>query len=670
MTSKQNTAYKYCVHKFLINYSMNVQVDNSDYLNALITDKNGVERMDNRNRFLNSVYYDIYHKRPSSQSSNTTKSTTTSTSNKDKDVSKNNLENELKSIMDDFYKKEGIERPQNTEEPPFSPEEIRSEIEKLVGLSNIKEDIEALMDFVKIQKLRQEHGLAESSMSLHTAFLGNPGTGKTTVARLMGQYFKSLGVLKKGHIVEVSRADLVAQYVGGTAVKTNQVIDKALDGILFIDEAYSLLEGGDNDFGKEAVNILVDRMEKERNRLAVFLAGYTQEMEGFLESNPGLSSRVSRKFYFKDYTGSELLQMFENLLDKNQYTMDEKSLLKIEHYFDYLYDIRDDRFGNGRVVRNTFEKLIKAQSDRLAEEDNVTVDMLKIITCEDIEKSIPIDEIIVTSDKLDSIMQELDEYIGFGNIKEHIKTLVNLIKTNQKRLELGLPVKQMSYHAIFCGSPGTGKTSIARILGRIYQTLGILKKGHVIEVDRSGLVAGYVGQTEEKTSKILDEAMDGILFIDEAYALVGGNNDFGRNAIDTILKRMDDCRDRLIVIAAGYTNEMRKFINSNPGLKDRFNWVFEFDDYDGKELFEIFNTFAKKQQYVLNEEAKEQLTKHFHAVVNLKLEHFGNGRYVRNMFEKIVMQQSNRIGKNLNDVKREDLSTITAEDIANALLLI
>ena len=169
---------------------------------------------------------------------------------------------------------------------------------------------------------------------------------------------------------------------------------------MFIDEAYSLLEGGDNDFGKEAVNILVDRMEKERNRLAVFLAGYTQEMEGFLESNPGLSSRVSRKFYFKDYTGSELLQMFENLLDKNQYTMDEKSLLKIEHYFDYLYDIRDDRFGNGRVVRNTFEKLIKAQSDRLAEEDNVTVDMLKIITCEDIEKSIPIDEIIVTSDKL------------------------------------------------------------------------------------------------------------------------------------------------------------------------------------------------------------------------------------------------------------------------------
>ena len=161
------------------------------------------------------------------------------------------------------------------------------------------------MDFVKVQKLRQEHGLSGSNLSLHTAFIGNPGTGKTTVARLMGEYFKALGVLKKGHLVEVTRADLVAQYVGGTAVKTNQVIDKALDGVLFIDEAYALSGGGENDFGKEAVNILVDRMEKERGRLAVFLAGYEENMKTFLESNPGLASSVTRKFYFRDYTGSE-----------------------------------------------------------------------------------------------------------------------------------------------------------------------------------------------------------------------------------------------------------------------------------------------------------------------------------------------------------------------------
>jgi len=234
---------------------------------------------------------------------------------------------------------------------------------------------------------------------------------------------------------------------------------------------------------------------------------------------------------------------------------------------------------------------------------------------------------------------------------------------------MGLPVKPMTYHAIFCGSPGTGKTSIARILGRIYQSLGILKKGHVIEVDRSGLVAGYVGQTEEKTNKVLDQAMDGILFIDEAYALVGGPNDFGRNAIDTILKRMDDCRDRLVVIAAGYTDRMKTFINSNPGLKDRFSWVFECEDYNGEELFQIFMNFARKQQYVPDSEAEKQLKEHFEAIVNLRLEHFGNGRYVRNLFEKVVMQQSNRIARNIDSVKKEELATITAEDVANALLL-
>ena len=291
----------------------------------------GCRLMDNKNRFLSSVYYDLYHKKPSCRLEVNVQS-------KDNRSSENSLE-ELNSLIDEFYKKEGINRPENEETAPFKPEEVRAEIEKLVGLSNIKEDIEALMDFVKIQRLRQEHGLSGSNISLHTAFLGNPGTGKTTVARLVGEYFKALGVLKKGHIVEVSRADLVAEYVGGTAMKTNKVIDKALDGILFIDEAYSLAEGGDNDFGKEAVNILVDRMEKERNRLAVFLAGYTDKMEAFLRSNPGLSSRVSRKFYFKDYTGSELLQMFEMLLEKNQYTMDEECLKKMEQYFNYLYDI-------------------------------------------------------------------------------------------------------------------------------------------------------------------------------------------------------------------------------------------------------------------------------------------------------------------------------------------
>lgn len=627
--------------------------------------------MENKNRFLSGVYHDLYEKKPTEQSN---KSNLISNSNLNRPTapsqSPNALEKDLNTLMDDFYKNEGIAPSDRYETPPFSPEEVRLQIEKLVGLSNIKEDIEALMDFVKIQKLRQEHGLSGSTLSLHTAFIGNPGTGKTTVARMMGEYFRSLGVLKKGHLVEVSKSDLVGQYVGVTASKTNEVIDKALDGILFIDEAYALAEGGENDFGREAINVLVDRMDKERHRLAVFMAGYEENMKKFLESNPGLASRVTRKFYFKDYTGPELMQIFNMQMEKSQYTMGEEDAQKMEQYFTYLYDIRDNKFGNGRVVRNTLEHLIKCQSDRLAEEETVTVEMLKTITLEDIEKAVPLKDILVTSDKLEKVMDELNEYIGLKNIKDHIRSLVNLIRTNQKREEAGLPVRQMSYHAIFCGSPGTGKTTIARILGKIYQTLGVLKKGHVVEVDRSGLVAGYVGQTEEKTSKIIDQAMDGILFIDEAYALAGGMNDFGRNAIDTILKRMDDNRDRLIVIAAGYTDKMNSFIRSNPGLKDRFNWTFEFEDYSAQELLDIFISFAEKQKYVLQEDAKKALLEHFTAVIELKDEHFGNGRYVRNLFEKTVMEQSNRIGVNIDKIRQEDLSVLTVGDVSGALLLI
>lgn len=626
--------------------------------------------MDKKNRFLSGVYHDIYEKKDQFPDKKGQSPEKDGQSHLKHPNQENSLENELNSLMDDFYKKQGLVMSEELNTPPFKAEEIRGEIEKLIGLSNIKEDIEALMDFVKIQKLRQEHGLSESNLSLHTAFIGNPGTGKTTVARLMGEYFKSLGILKKGHLVEVTRSDLVAQYVGGTAVKTNKVIDKAIDGILFIDEAYALSEGGENDFGKEVINILVDRMEKDRNRIAVFLAGYEENMKTFLNSNPGLGSRVSRKFYFNDYTGFELMQIFKLQMDKSQYIMNEECLAKMEQYFTYLYDIRDHHFGNGRVVRNTLEMLIKYQSDRLAEEENVTVEMLKEITLEDIERAVPINNIIVTDDKLGKVIDDLNRYVGLKNIKEHISSLVNMIKTNQKREEMGLPVKQLSYHAIFCGSPGTGKTTIARILGKIYQTLGILKKGHVVEVDRSGLVAGYVGQTEEKTSKVIDRAMDGILFIDEAYALTGGSNDFGRNAIDTILKRMDDNRDRLIVIAAGYTNKMKTFINSNPGLKDRFNWTFEFHDYTETELYDIFLTFSQKQQYVLSEDAQKMLKEHFKSIYKLRNEQFGNGRYVRNLFEKIVMEQSNRIGSNIETIEKEDLSLITEGDVSRAFLLL
>lgn len=547
-----------------------------------------------------------------------------------------------------------------------SPEDIKKDIAKLIGLSQIKEDIDALMDFIKVQQLRKNNNLPDSGISLHTAFIGNPGTGKTTIARLMGKYFQAIGILKKGHLVEVSRADLVAEHVGGTAVKTNKVIDSALDGILFIDEAYSLSTGSDNDYGREAIHILVDRMEKERGRLAIFFAGYDGDMNAFFASNAGLSSRVTRKFYFNDYNGVELLQIFQRISDQEKYILNDDALSLVKSYFDYIYFIRDDNFGNGREVRNTFEKLIKSQADRIANIDNLDKQTLMTLTAEDVEKAIHVSEMIVSEDDLASVFDELNQYVGLANIKEHIQNLVNLVKTNQKRLELGLPVKQMTFHAIFSGSPGTGKTSIARILGKIYRSLGILKKGHLVEVDRSGLVGSYVGQTEVKTSEVIDRAIDGILFIDEAYSLMRDHNDYGKIAIDTVLKRMDDDRDRLIVIVAGYTQEMNAFVDTNPGLKDRFTQNFEFLDYDANELVGIFMLLADKQKYSLSPDATAGLKEYFDGLLLSNIKNFGNGRSVRNFFERVVMVQANRLTR-LTELTREELSHISIEDIHMAI---
>jgi len=548
----------------------------------------------------------------------------------------------------------------------LKPEDIKKEIEQLIGLSNIKEDIDALMDFIKVQEMRKRNNLPDSSISLHTAFIGNPGTGKTTIARLMGKYFKAIGILKKGHLVEVSRADLVASHVGGTAEKTNKVIDSALDGILFIDEAYSLSAGSDSDFGKEAIHIIVDRMEKERGRLAIFFAGYDEEMNAFFASNSGLSSRVTRKFYFSDYDGNELFQIFKLISDKQQYQLDEEGSDLVKAYFDYIYFIRDHNFGNGREVRNTFEKLIKSQADRIADLENVDKATLMALTAFDVEKAIRVSDIIVDDDDIASCLEELNRYVGLDNIKEHIQNLINLVKTNKKRDELGLPVKQMTYHAIFSGSPGTGKTSIARILGNIYRSLGILKKGHLVEVDRSGLVGSYIGQTEVKTNDVVDQAIDGILFIDEAYSLIGDTNDYGKIAIDTVLKRMDDDRQRLIVIAAGYTKEMDEFVDTNPGLRDRFTQHFVFKDFSATELFDIFMLLATKQKYTLSEDASASLRQYFEDLIGTSPINYGNGRAVRNLFELVVRIQSNRL-TNFDSISLEEMTLITNKDIENAL---
>ena len=268
-------------------------------------------------------------------------------------------------------------------------------------------------------------------------------------------------------------------------------------------------------------------------------------------------------------------------------------------------------------------------------------------------------------EKLEDLQAELDGYIGLARVKREVKTLVNLVKVHQMRKENGLPETEMSLHMVFSGNPGTGKTTVARIMARIYHALGILSKGQLVETDRSGLVAGYVGQTAIKTRKVLEKALGGVLFIDEAYALNGGgDNDFGQEAIDTVLKYMEDHRDDLVVIAAGYDGLMDQFIRSNPGLESRFNRFLHFDDYTPQEMLEIFRMQCRKGCYELDEDAAGAVQELI-AWENTDPVSFGNARGVRNLFERVLVCQADRLARQ-ESVNREDLMRLTAEDVRRA----
>ncbi|WP_147296588.1 tetratricopeptide repeat protein [Flagellimonas nanhaiensis] len=550
-----------------------------------------------------------------------------------------------------------------------SLDEVMKEVNAMIGLDNIKNDIETLTKFTKIEKLRRDKGLSKNPISMHTVFHGPPGTGKTTVARLLGKIYHALGILSSGHVVEVDRTQLVASFVGQTAQKTNEIIDQAIGGILFIDEAYTLSKGdGAVDYGTEAIDTLLKRMEDDRDKLMVIVAGYPEPMKNFLEANPGLRSRFNRYFNFHDYRPEELLGIFQLFCRNNSLTVHADAEQKLGRYFKYLYDTRDDTFGNARTVRNSYENILQAQSIRLSDYGHIPDDVLSSLTLKDVDVALADVFQETTEESLEEVLAEVNNLVGLDNIKKEINALVNFIKVEKMRSEQGMSHTKLSMHFVFQGPPGTGKTTVARLLGRIFKAMGIVGKGHVVEVDRAALIGQYVGQTAPKTNEVIDSALNGVLFIDEAYTLnsSGGGNDFGGEAIATLLKRMEDDRDRLIVVVAGYKHDMEDFIKSNSGLQSRFNRYMDFVDYAPAELMDIFQLFSSKSNYKINEGGILALKSFFEKMYENRDENFGNGRTVRNIFEKVVECQANRISAELN-ISNEELVLISEEDILAAL---
>ncbi|MBP5321074.1 MAG: AAA family ATPase [Kiritimatiellae bacterium] len=541
-----------------------------------------------------------------------------------------------------------------------SVEEALAELDELVGLQPVKEEVKKFVAYVQVAQKRKEAGLKVAPISYHMVFTGNPGTGKTTVARIMAKIYHALGIVKKGHLVETDRSGLVAGYVGQTAEQTNKVVDKALDGVLFVDEAYALAEGGQGDYGGEAIATLLKRMEDDRDRLVVIVAGYTDDMKKFIDANPGLKSRFNRYLEFPDYSASELAQMFRLRAKKNQYVLAPELDSQLVPALEKLTRKRDKQFGNGRFVRNLFENAVERQAMRLASATNPTPEELTTLTVADVDLKPPEEEKKPT---IEEALAELDALVGMAPVKAEVRRLVAWCKMAKERKAKGLDVAKMSYHFVFTGNPGTGKTTVARILAKIFRALGILERGQLVETDRSGLVAEYVGQTAAKTNRKIDEALDGLLFIDEAYALVdGGQNDYGKEAIATLIKRMEDDRDRLVVILAGYTQDMERFMEANPGLKSRFNRTIEFPDYTPEELAAIYRQMAKKSKYILSDDVEKWLDPWFRVTTKNRDRHFGNGREVRNRFEKALERQSLRVSE-LVDPTPEQLMTLERVDV-------
>jgi SpoVK/Ycf46/Vps4 family AAA+-type ATPase len=516
-------------------------------------------------------------------------------------------------------------------------------LDAMIGLNPVKAKVAALIQQFRVARAREKEGLPVPRSSYHLVFTGNPGTGKTTVARLIGEMYRELGILRKGHVVEVDRSQLVAKYMGHTAPLVERQVQSALDGVLFIDEAYTLAAK------------LLKLMEDHRDRLVVIVAGYSTEMKSFIEANPGLASRFKTFIEFPDYGPEELARITMGMLNDSKFVVSTKTEAQILHVMKEIYRARDAHFGNGRVARNIFEQIQEHMALRLGGVRELTRDTLTTVEPSDVPSTPAVH-------KRDSF-EELDGLVGLKEVKDKVAALVSQYTMRANREREGLPVSPVSLHLEFTGNPGTGKTTVARLIGGIYHELGLLARGHVVETDRSGLVAGYVGQTGPKVEGKVKEAMNGILFIDEAYTLAtkDGANDFGGEAIATLLKQMEDNRDRLAVIVAGYTAEMQRFMAANPGLQSRFSTTIEFKDYEPDQLTQIAVDMLEKHEFVVPDDTRSEIFLLMMVLFAKRDGHFGNGRVARNVVEKIQENMAKRLGE--SEPTREELTTVLPEDV-------
>ena len=525
-------------------------------------------------------------------------------------------------------------------------DEILADIDNLVGLTELKENVRELCKYLEFSEKIGKKDFA----NLNMIFKGNSGTGKTTVAKLLAELYYKLGFIKQNKLIEVTSKDIIGSHLGETAPKTQAVIDSALDGVLLIDEAYTIMAskgGSSSNYPAECIATLAKAIETYKDRLVIIFAGYTKEMNDFINANQGLVSRVGYEIEFPDFTKEELLKIFTDEVEKNEFTLEDGVIPKIENIIAKNKIGRN--FGNARFVKNLFDRLIVIHSASCTDEN------LKVITNRDVESYVETKKDKVRS--VDDILKELNTLVGLDRVKKTLNGFVSVIELNKKLNKQ----PDFNMHMIFKGNAGTGKTTVARILAEIYYNLGYIKRNKLVEVQSQDLIGEFLGQTGPKTQAVIESALDGVLFIDEAYSIMehnGTNASYSAECVATLLKAMEDYQGRLIIIFAGYTEEMKKFRDLNPGLKSRIGYEIDFDDYSLEELMSIFDKKVTDKGYKADSDAKAKVRKILEKA--RLVENFGNGRFVENTVQKIIVEHA----INTRDIFDEErLITFTGEDI-------
>ena len=565
-------------------------------------------------------------------------------------------------------------------EPPITPEDALAELDAMVGLGPVKEQVHSIYVSIEAARRRAEAGFGADKPMRHFVFLGPPGTGKTTVARVIGKIFYAFGLLESADVVEAQRSDLVGEYLGATAIKTNELIDSALGRVLFIDEAYSLVNEGDGQsdrFGAEAVQTLLKRAEDDREHLIIILAGYEKQTEAFLATNPGLASRFATRIRFPTYSTEELFALAELQLRGKQELLAVDARPALWRMLEEVGRRRTtDELGNGRFVRTLLEKAGQARDVRvMGEGGDPRAEDLLTIGAVDLGKAFA----ELTSrmrgyeetPTLESAIAELDELVGLDPVKQQVRAIAAQLRVARLRDRQGLTSQPPVRHFVFTGPPGTGKTTVARILGHIFAALGLLVRPEVVEAHRADLVGDHLGSTAIKTNRLVDSALGGVLFIDEAYSLhnegYSGGDAFGAEAVQTLLKRAEDDRDRLVIVLAGYTGDMDRFLRSNPGLASRFGTRVTFPSYTARDLSRIAVLLAEQAGDAFEPEALYALDQIFaHAERAGRIDELGNGRFARSLFERACACRDVRVVRLGEGATAADLTTLSADDVRGA----